>query len=282
MFAKSLRPKKQRKQAPEIQSKKIPLLHMTHGDALGLNNGEVLRLIFNPTRSSSSRSSDANKLNNKNNLTLPDKIKLPDINEKKVKFCVCEEPLLQTPMPFDVDDNHDSDNEQTVTLICMRCGGIIERNVEHMRKLGARRSSSCLESVSDFKKKLKKNHKNKFTSKLPVIVDQDRYKNAYLRALHVAKFGSNPLPSHWPEFFDQEITRSFIFSYVSHTPNCLRNPTHCIHKKNQPKRTESELQIRKHIFRDVNVNDYLDPPINTCTRDREFDYDYDYDDEDED
>ena len=101
------------------------------------------------------------------------------------------------------------------------------------------------------------------TLRLPKIVskslnpDPDRYGKAYIKALHVAKFGKE-IPKLWREYFNQEITPAFIFSYNTHTPICLNTPRSCSHKRRDDDKVQKDQSIRKHIFKNVKVHDFLD------------------------
>ena len=79
----------------------------------------------------------------------------------------------------------------------------------------------------------------KLRTKLPrlsgSVVDPDRYQKAYLKALHVAKFGQY-IPPTWNEFFNHQITPAFIFSYKTHTPKCINKPTSCNHNPRDDKK----------------------------------------------
>jgi hypothetical protein len=87
-------------------------------------------------------------------------------------------------------------------------------------------------------------------------IDPQRYQKAYLRALRVAKFGSDT-SAYWPEFFHQELTRSYIFSYMTHTPRCLHQSHSCRYVNTDGNKFDTPRQINRHIFSNVKVEDYL-------------------------
>lgn len=240
-----------RKSKSQQTSRELNKLCMTHGDPLGLKREELMKFL-----------TDANYRSRENTFERH-KVQLPHVNTHGLSWCKCAHPMHQLK-------KGNSFLNETSMQICLKCGGKIHVDIDpspflpHVIDIHYGDDRNSKKNLS-YKKlinekddsKSEKKEKKKF--KLPKIIDPNRYQKAYLRALHVAKFGGDEIPKHWNQYFNHEITPSYIFSYFTHTPQCLQTPQTCPHKKRDLHKLYTSQQIHRHIFKDVKVEDYLDP-----------------------
>lgn len=228
-------------------------LCMTHGEPLNLRQDEILRYFTERanrvSRENTAYSISKNLSNIKENKTNP--LELPSLTRKltfsrDVTFCQC----LRPSYPSRANSFTDSELAR-----CARCSGII-------RKINFQTTILSKPTINDtlFDKNENEEPLSQKNFKLPPIVDQNRYQKAYLKALRVAKFGTQDISDTMREFFNHQITPAFIFSYVKHTPRCLNTPKNCPidHKLPSERKIHTSSEIHRSIFKDVNVNDYLE------------------------
>jgi hypothetical protein len=226
-------------------------LCMTHGEPLNLRQDEISRLLTEKAYKTS-RENTANSINTKEFKT--NTLRLPGLTRKLTKltfsrdvtFCHCVRPIYPS--------RTSSFTESELTR-CTRCSGII-------RKTNLKTTILSEPIVNDYLFDMNENEERLFQKKikLPPIVDPNRYQKAYLKALRVAKFGTQDSPETMYEFFNHQITPAFIFSYVKHTPRCLNTPKNCPmdHKLPSERKIHTSNEIHRSIFKNVNVDDYLE------------------------
>ena len=272
-----------RKSISQGNQRELNKLQMTHGEALGMRKDEILK-FFIETNYHRSRENTLEALKT-NNLFIT----------RGISFCKCATPVQMVPGPgrsnlcllCGAQISPDALSRMYKGPEIVR-PNLVLNNMEILNAqslpTGVKRESTEFSAVSSFiasipsiideppiiESRIPKKGKTrtlpvlsdelKKRIKLPKLnvsmVDRDRYQKAYLKALHVAKFGQY-IPPSWNEFFNHEITPAFIFSYKTHTPNCLNTPQTCRHKRDD-KDTIKQQDIHRHIFKNVRVNDFLD------------------------
>jgi len=229
-------------------------LSLTHGDPLNLRPEEISKLFKEPSSLISRESTTIKQLKSAS---------LPNFNKS---ICRCIEPILSKER-----SKLRPTTEEEEPAICIKCGSTLykEKSYLHVNTSFREKEDYSVVKINRKKKAEKKVKKTKpndppntpinqrFIYTPPqTAIDQQRYQKAYIRALRVSKFGSGT-PAYWPEFFDQEISRSYIFSYMTHTPRCLHQPHSCRHENTDGNKFDTPRQIKRHIFNNVKVEDYL-------------------------
>jgi hypothetical protein len=278
-----------RKSISQGNQRELNKLHMTHGEALGMRKDEILKLFIESNYNRSRENTlEALKTNNllitrglsfckcatpvqmvpgpgRSNLCLlcGAQISLDSLSRMYKGTEIVKPSLILNNMdllysqklPERVPErlsavNRESTEFSGVSSFIPSIASIIDEPIQETR-IPKKGKSRTLPILSDeLKRRIK-------LPKLNVsMIDRDRYQKAYLKALHVAKFGQH-IPLSWNEFFNQEITPAFVFSYKTHTPNCLNTPHTCRHTRDD-KDTIKQQDIHRHIFKNVRVNDFLD------------------------
>lgn len=231
-------------------------LNLTHGDPLNLRPEEVSKLFKEPSLLLSRENTIAKQFKS---ASLP--------NFKNICRCV-------EPMPSKEKSLLKPTTEEEEPPICIKCGSNLykEKSHSHVKTDFPEKDDDDYSVVKIKRKKKPEKKAKKSNPKDPTntplnqkfiytppqtAIDPQRYQKAYLRALRVAKFGSDT-PAHSPEFFNQQITRSFIFSYMTHTPRCVHNGHSYRYENTDANKFETPRQIRKHIFSNVEVDDFLE------------------------
>lgn len=164
------------------------------------------------------------------------------------------------------NNNNNHNNTQTkLPKLTLKTKKTEIKQVEQKKTKNSKESVKIVERIKDSDESfinIIEPPKVEIKKKLPPVKpkDPDRYKKAYVRALNVNKY-SNGIPWAWRDYFNQNITPSYSFSYTLHTPQCLIKPQFCTHRgANYDNNTYTPKQIHKHIFGKVNINSYLDFP----------------------
>jgi hypothetical protein len=272
------------------------VLKLRHDKALGSQQTEILRILslekqvddmgIEEQNQTNEMKSGNNKKANRKKKKSPKMCIFTNKADKSLNlFCTCTNPILTLDSVCEVclrrrlssrfylrsltssstkDDDDYNDNKTSYSDIGSRIGsGLVvakkhENKYENSDNENIRVDSDELNPVERPEpiEIVEKQAEPLGDNRKPVLA-RNRYSLAYLKALHVAKFGNK---SFCKSMFQSTklLTPSFTFSYFIHTPSCLGTGCMCKCRDNKSIIPKNYRNINRHIFGNVKVNDYLD------------------------